>query len=177
MKNNIRQLLKERILILDGGMGSMIQRFRLEENDYRGTQFAHLPGLVKGNNDMLCISQPEIIKKIHRQYLDVGADIIETNTFSSTTISMSDYGMESYIRDLNLSAARLAREVADEYTAKNPSKPRFVAGSIGPTNKTASISPDVSNPAFRAISFDELKIAFKEQIAALIEGGVDLLLV
>ncbi|MCL2649857.1 MAG: methionine synthase [Candidatus Azobacteroides sp.] len=174
---DIRQILKERILILDGGMGSMIQQYNLTEEDYRGKEFAHLPGLVKGNNDMLNITQPEIIKKIHQQYLDAGADIIETNTFSSTTISMSDYSMGSYIRDLNWTGARLAREVADKYTAQDPSKPRFVAGSIGPTNKTASISPDISNPAFRAITFDELKIAFKEQISALIEGGVDLLLV
>ncbi len=174
---DIQQLLKERILILDGAMGTMIQQYNLTEEDYRGTVFTHLPGLVKGNNDMLSITQPEIIQQIHRKYLDVGADIIETNTFSSTTISMSDYNMESYVRELNLSGARLAREAADEYTAKDPSKPRFVAGSIGPTNKTASISPDVSNPAFRAVTFDELKISFKEQIAALVEGGVDLLLI
>ncbi len=174
---DIRQILKERILILDGAMGTMIQQYNLTEEDYRGNEFAHLPGLVKGNNDMLCITQPEIIKKIHCQYLDAGADIIETNSFSSTTVSMTDYSMESYVRELNLAAARLTREVADEYTAKDPSKPRFVAGSIGPTNKTASISPDVSNPAFRAITFDELKTAFKEQIAALIEGDVDLLLI
>ena len=175
--NNIQQLLKERILILDGGMGSMVQQYNLTEEDYRRTQFAHLPGNIKGNGEALNITRPDIIQSIHEQYLQIGADIIETNTLNATSISMADYGMESYIREINLSAARLARKVADEYTTKNPSKPRFVAGSIGPTNKTASISPDVSNPAFRAITFDELKIAYKEQIAALIEGGVDLLLV
>ena len=174
---DIRQLLKKQILILDGGMGSMVQRFHLEENDYRGTQFAHLPGCIKGNGEALNITRPDVIQSIHEQYLQIGADIIETNTLNATSISMADYGMEQYVKELNLAAARLAREVADKYTAQDPSKPRFVAGSIGPTNKTASISPDVSNPAYRAVTFDELKIAFKEQIAALIEGGVDLLLV
>lgn len=175
-RNSIEALLKERILILDGAMGTMIQQYNLSEDDYRGTQFADLPGLLKGNNDMLCITQPEIIKKIHAEYLEAGADIIETNSFSSTSISMSDYGMQSYVRELNLAAAKVAREAADEYTAKDPSKPRFVAGSMGPTNKTASISPDITNPALRGITFDELVAAFKEQILALIEGGVDLLL-
>ena len=174
---DIKQLLKERILILDGAMGSMIQDFHLEEKDYRGTKFARLIGNLKGNNEALNITRPDIIRSIHEQYLQAGADIIETNTLNGTAISMSDYGMESYAWELNLAAARLAREAADEYTAKDPAKPRFVAGSIGPTNKTGSISPDVSNPAFRAVTFDELKVAYKEQIAALIEGGVDLLLV
>ncbi len=173
----VYQILKERILILDGAMGTMIQQYHLEESDYRGTQFLHLPGQVKGNNDMLCITRPDIIREIHIQYLEAGADIIETNSFSSTTISMADYGMEAYIRELNLAAARLACEVAREYTRKNPQKPRFVAGSVGPTNKTASISPDVSNPGYRNVTFDDLRIAFKEQISALIEGGVDLLLI
>ena len=173
----LEKCLRERVLILDGAMGTMIQRYNLTEEDYRGTQFAHLPGQMKGNNDMLCITRPEVIRAIHAEYLDAGVDIIETNSFSSTTISMADYSMESYIRDLNLAAARVARDVADEYTKKNPNKPRFVAGSIGPTNKTASISPDVSNPAFRGITFDELRIAFQEQITALIEGGVDVLLI
>ncbi|MDR1371224.1 MAG: methionine synthase [Dysgonamonadaceae bacterium] len=174
---DIHQILQDRILILDGAMGTMIQRYHLEEEDYRGARFAHLPGQLKGNNDMLSITQPEIIKKIHIEYLEAGADIIETNSFSSTTISMADYGMEPYVRELNVAAALLAREVADEYTRKNPQKPRFVAGSIGPTNKTASISPDISNPGYRNITFDDLRIAFKEQILALIEGGVDLLLI
>ena len=174
---NIQQLLNERILILDGAMGSMIQSFNLEENDYRGTQFAHLTGNIKGNSEALNITRPDIIRSIHEQYLQAGVDIIETNTLNATSVSMADYGMELYVRELNIAAARLAREIADKYTAKDPSKPRFVAGSIGPTNKTASISPDVSNPAFRAITFDELKIAFKDQIAALMDGGVDLLLI
>jgi 5-methyltetrahydrofolate--homocysteine methyltransferase len=175
--NLLEQFLAKRILILDGGMGTMIQEYNLTENDYRGFQFAHLPGQMKGNNDMLSITRPDVIQAIHAQYLDAGADIIETNSFNATTISMADYGMASYVEDLNRAAARIAREVADEYTRMNPSKPRFVAGSIGPTNKTASISPDVSNPAFRAITFDELRIAFHEQIQALIEGGVDALLI
>ncbi len=173
----MKKILQDRILILDGAMGTMIQQYNLTEKDYRGREFAHLPGLVKGNNDMLCITQPEIIKQIHRQYLEAGADIIETNSFSSTSISMADYGMQSHVRELNLAAAHIAREVACEYNEKNPSKPRFVAGSIGPTNKTASISPDVSNPGIRGITFDELRVAFREQISALIEGGVDLLLI
>ena len=174
---DIHKILQDRILVLDGAMGTMIQRYNLEEEDYRGKRFAHLPGQQKGNNDMLSITQPDIIKKIHIEYLEAGADIIETNSFNSTTISMVDYGMESYVRELNLAAAHLARVVADEYTRINPSKPRFVAGSIGQTNKTASISPDVSNPGYRNITFDALYIAFKEQISALIEGGVDLLLI
>jgi 5-methyltetrahydrofolate--homocysteine methyltransferase len=174
---NLEKLLTERVLVLDGAMGTMIQQYNLTEEDYRGAPFAHLPGQMKGNNDMLGVTRPDVIRAIHAQYLDAGADIIETNSFSSTTISMADYGMEPYVRELNLAAARIARETADEYTRKNPSKPRFVAGSIGPTNKTASISPDVSNPAFRAITFDELRIAYQEQILALIDGGVDALLI
>ncbi len=174
---DIHQLLSQRILILDGAMGTMIQQYHLQENDYRGSRFADCPGQMKGNNDMLSITRPDIIKEIHTQYLDAGADIIETNSFSSTTISMADYGLEAYVRELNLSAARVAREAADAYTRKNPDKPRLVAGSVGPTNKTASISPDVANPGYRSISFDALRIAFKEQMSALIEGGVDLLLI
>jgi 5-methyltetrahydrofolate--homocysteine methyltransferase len=173
----LEQLLKERILILDGGMGSMIQQYNLTEEDYKGAQFAHLSGLMKGNGDMLCLTRPDVIRAIHAAYLDAGADIIETNSLNLTTIGMADYGLESYIRELNLAAARVAREVADEYTRLNPDKPRFVAGSIGPTNKTASISPDVSNPAYRNITFDGLRIAYLEQIDALIEGGVDALLI
>ena len=171
------KLLQEKILILDGAMGTMIQRYQLTEADYRGTQFAHLPGQVMGNNDMLSITKPSVIQAIHAQYLDAGADIIETNSFSANAISMADYAMESNIRELNLAASRIAREVADKYTQENPDKPRFVAGSIGPTNKTASLSPDVSNPAFRNITFDELRTAFKQQIDGLIEGGVDALLI
>ena len=173
----LEQLLKEKILILDGGMGSMIQQYHLAEADYRGTAFTHLSGNLQGNSEALNITRPDVIQAIHRQYLEVGADIIETNTLNATTISMADYGMETYVRDLNLAAVRLAKEVADEFTQSNPNKPRFVAGSIGPTNKTASLSPDVSNPSFRNITFDELYIAYKEQIEALIDGGVDALLI
>jgi 5-methyltetrahydrofolate--homocysteine methyltransferase len=174
---SIEQILKERILILDGGMGSMIQQYDLNEADYRGSRFTHLPGSMKGNGDALCITRPDIIQAIHAAYLEVGADIIETNSLNMTSISMADYGMEAYVKDLNLAAARIARETADRYTLLNPDKPRFVAGSIGPTNRTASISPDVSNPAFRNITFDELHVAYREQIEALIEGGVDALLI
>ncbi|MDR0680535.1 MAG: methionine synthase [Dysgonamonadaceae bacterium] len=173
----IEQILNDRILILDGGMGSMIQQYNLTEEDYRGSQFAHLPGSMKGNGDMLCITRPDVIQAIHAAYLEVGADIIETNSLNMTSISMADYGMESYVKELNIAAARIAKEVADKYTLLNPDKPRFVAGSIGPTNKTASISPDVSNPAFRNITFDELYTAYQEQIKGLIEGGVDALLI
>ncbi|MDR1720004.1 MAG: methionine synthase [Dysgonamonadaceae bacterium] len=174
---DIRQLLKERILILDGGMGTMVQRHNLTEADYRGELFRDAPGQQKGNNDLLCLTQPAIIQDIHRQYLEVGADIIETNTLNSNAVSMSDYGMDPYVTDINLNAARIAREVADEFTAKTPGKPRFVAGSIGPTNKSASISPDLSNPGIRNITFDDLRTAYKAQIKALITGGVDLILI
>ena len=173
----IEQLLKKRILVLDGGMGSMIQQYHLTEQDYRGDRFAHLPGTMKGNGEALNITRPDVIQAIHNQYLEAGADIIETNTLNATSISMADYGMESFVRDINLAAARLARVAADQYTQKNPDKPRFVAGSIGPTNKTASLSPDVSNPAFRSITFDELYSAYQEQMTALIDGGVDALLI
>lgn len=175
--NSLETILNNRILILDGAMGTMIQEYGLSEKDYRGTEFTHLPGQMKGNNDMLNISHPEIIQAIHKKYLEAGADIIETNTFNSNSISMADYGMESYIRELNISGAKIAREIADNFTQQNPDKPRFVIGSIGPTNKTASISPDVSNPAYRNISFDNLYESFKEQINALLEGGVDALLI
>jgi methylmalonyl-CoA mutase cobalamin-binding domain/chain len=173
----LRNELEHRILVLDGAMGTMIQRYKLAEADYRGERFAQLNSLVKGNNDLLVLTQPDIIKAIHSEYLEAGADIIETNTFNAQTISMDDYGMGSLVREINLAGARLARQAADEFTAKNPSKPRFVAGAVGPTNKTASMSPDVNNPAFRAVSFDDLVVAYKEQILALIEGGVDALLI
>ncbi|GHV55947.1 methionine synthase [Bacteroidia bacterium] len=175
--NTLKQLLKERILILDGGMGSMIQQYHLTEADYRGEAFAHLPGSLQGNSEALNITRPDVIQAIHRQYLEAGADIIETNTLNATAISMADYGMEAYVRDINLAAVRLVKEVADQYTRLNPDQPRFIAGSIGPTNKTASLSPDVSDPAFRNITFDELYAAYKEQIDALIDGGVDALLI
>lgn len=177
MKYDIRKLLQEKILILDGAMGTMIQKHKLEEADFRPEILANHSHSVKGNNDLLSLSRPDIIKAIHFEYLEAGADIIETNTFSGTTIAQADYACEDLVDDINYYSAKLAREAADEMTAKTPEKPRFVAGSIGPTNKTASISPDVNDPGYRAITFDELKIAFKQQADALIKGGVDLLLV
>jgi 5-methyltetrahydrofolate--homocysteine methyltransferase len=176
-KKNLAESLKERILILDGGMGSMIQSYNLTEEEYRGVQFAHTSHSMKGNCDVLCLTRPNVIQAIHAAYLDAGADIIETNSLNLTSISMADYGLEPYVREMNLAAARIAKETADQYTQLNPNKPRFVAGSIGPTNKAASISPDVSNPAYRSVIFDELHHAYKEQILALIEGGVDALLI
>jgi len=173
----IEQELKKRILVLDGAMGTMIQRHNLQEVDYRGERFANYPHSLKGNNDLLSITQPQIIGDIHRAYFEAGADIAETNTFNSNRVSMADYHMEGLVRDLNLAAAKLAKEAADEFTAKNPAKPRFVAGSIGPTNRTASLSPDVNNPGYRAVTFDDLVVNYKEQVLALIEGEVDLLLV
>jgi 5-methyltetrahydrofolate--homocysteine methyltransferase len=176
MKKNIRDILKERILVIDGAMGTMIQRHKLEEADFRGDRFTDHAHPLKGNNDILSITRPDIIKDIHRQYFEAGADIIETNTFSGTTIAQADYHLEHVVYELNYQSARIAREVADEFTAREPHKPRFVAGAMGPTNKTASLSPDVNNPGFRAITFDELASAFKEQARGLIDGGVDLLL-
>jgi 5-methyltetrahydrofolate--homocysteine methyltransferase len=172
----IEQLLKERILIIDGAMGTMIQRHKLEEADFRGERFKDHKFPLKGNNDLLTLTHPDIIKDIHRQYFEAGADIIETNTFSGTSIAQADYHLEHIIYDLNFQAAKIAREVADEFTKKEPHKPRFVAGAMGPTNKTASLSPDVNNPGYRAITFDELVVAFKEQAKGLIEGGSDVLL-
>ena len=174
---NLRTELEHRILVLDGAMGTMIQRHKLTEADYRGERFKQWQSIVKGNNDLLVLTQPEIIKSIHAAYLEAGADIIETNTFNAQVISMEDYGMAALVREINLAGAKLAREAANEYTAMNPAKPRFVAGAVGPTNKTASMSPNVNNPAFRAVSFDDLVAAYKEQIRALIEGGVDALLI
>lgn len=174
---NLKNIPENRILILDGAMGTMIQRHKLVEKDYRGSRFANSEILQKGNNDLLVLTQPDIIYGIHCKYLEAGADIIETNTFNAQRISMEDYGMGHLVTEINAEAARLARKAADEYTAKNPQKPRFVAGAVGPTNKTASMSPDVNNPAYRAVSFDDLVSAYKEQILALIEGGVDALLI
>lgn len=176
-KNQLIQLLQKRILVLDGAMGTMIQKHKLEEEDYRGTRFKDWPSPLKGNNDLLSLTRPDIIEDIHRQYLLAGADIIETNTFSGTTIAMADYHMEELVAELNYEGAKLARKVCDEITAQNPSKPRFVAGSMGPTNKTASLSPDVNDPGFRAITFEELKTAYKQQAKALLDGGADILLV
>ncbi len=173
----IQQLMRERILVLDGAMGTMIQQYNLSEADFRGERFKDIPGQLKGNNDLLCLTRPEVIEDIHRKYLVAGADIIETNSFNATSVSMADYHVQAYCREINLAAARLARRMADEFTALNPEKPRFVAGSVGPTNKTCSMSPDVNNPAFRALTFDELQAAYCEQMEALLEGGVDALLI
>ncbi|MFI5221722.1 MAG: homocysteine S-methyltransferase family protein [Bacteroidia bacterium] len=173
---NIYELLKQRILIIDGAMGTMIQRHKLEEKDFRNDSMKNITKSLKGNNDLLSITRPEIIKEIHRLYFEAGADIIETNTFSGTTIAQADYHAEHLVYDINFQSAKIAREVADEFTKKTPDKPRFVAGSMGPTNKTASLSPDVNDPGYRAVTFDELAVAFKQQAKALIEGGVDILL-
>ncbi len=174
---SIKQEIQKRILILDGAMGTMLQRYNFSEEDFRGERFKDFPHSLKGNNDLLSITQPQAIKDIHAQYFDAGADIVETNTFSSTTIGMADYHLEDLVYELNFQSAQLAREVADRFTAENPTKPRFVAGSIGPTNRTASMSPDVNDPGYRAVTFDDLRIAYKEQVGALIDGGADLLLV
>lgn len=173
----IQELLKNRILVLDGAMGTMIQRHVLSEEDFRGDRFKDHKYPLKGNNDILSLTRPDIIKEIHRQYFEAGADIVETNTFSGTSVAQADYHLEDIVYDLNYESARIAREVADEITLQNPDKPRFVAGALGPTNKTASLSPDVNNPGYRAITFDELKEAYKEQARGLIDGGADLLLV
>lgn len=174
---SIEELIKERILILDGAMGTMIQRYTLTEDDFRKGWFEEHSHPLKGNNDLLSLTRPDIIKDIHRAYFEAGADIAETNTFSGTTIAQADYGLEYAVYDINYHSAKIAREVADEFTRLEPEKPRFVAGSIGPTNRTASISPDVNDPGFRAITFDELVVAYKEQTKALLDGGVDILLV
>lgn len=173
----LEKALKERILVLDGAMGTMIQRHKLEEDDYRGDFFKDAEKPLKGNNDLLSITRPEIIKDIHRQYYEAGADIAETNTFSGTTIAQADYGLEDAVYKINYESAKIAREIADELTAKEPHKPRFVAGAMGPTNRTASLSPDVNDPGYRAVTFDDLRVAYKDQAKALIDGGVDILLV
>ncbi|KOO05173.1 methionine synthase [Vibrio nereis] len=181
MGSNVRQQieaqLKQRILLIDGGMGTMIQGYKLEEQDYRGERFADWHCDLKGNNDLLVLSQPQMIKEIHAEYLEAGADILETNTFNATTIAMADYDMESLSEEINFAAAKLAREVADEWTAKTPEKPRYVAGVLGPTNRTCSISPDVNDPGYRNVSFDELVEAYSESTRALIKGGSDLILI
>ncbi|MGF1708606.1 methionine synthase [Enterovibrio baiacu] len=176
-KDILKKLLAERILIIDGGMGTMIQDYKLEESDYRGERFSDWHSDLKGNNDLLVLTQPALIKQIHGEYLEAGADILETNTFNATTIAMADYDMESLSAEINLEAAKLAREVADEWTAKNPDKPRFVAGVLGPTNRTCSISPDVNDPGYRNITFDQLVEAYSESTRALIAGGADIILV
>ncbi|MGV3539196.1 MAG: homocysteine S-methyltransferase family protein, partial [Rufibacter sp.] len=173
----IEEEVQKRILVLDGAMGTMVQRYNLTEADFRGDRFKDYHLDVKGNNDLLSITQPHIIKEIHSLYFEAGADIAETNTFSGTSIAMADYDMQDLVYELNYESARIAKEAADEWTAKTPEKPRFVAGAIGPTNRTASLSPDVNNPGFRAITYDELVEAYTEQVRGLVDGGVDLLLV
>ncbi len=175
--SNLKSILEERILVLDGAMGTMLQNYAFQEKDFRGKRFADFPVSLQGNNDLLSLTQPQAIKEIHAKYFEAGADIVETNTFSSTSIAMADYQMENLVYELNYESAKLAKEVADSFTAKKPQKPRFVAGSIGPTNKTASLSPDVNDPGFRAITFDQLVDAYSEQTEALLDGGVDILLV
>ena len=174
---DIKEILKERILILDGAMGTMLQRYKFTEEDFRGERFKDWEHPLQGNNDLLSLTQPDAIAEVHRKYFAAGADIVETNTFSGTTIAMADYYMEDLVYELNYESARIAKMVADEFTKKEPNKPRFVAGSIGPTNKTASMSPDVNDPGYRAVSFDELRVAYKQQVEALLDGGSDLLLV
>ncbi|GAO92779.1 Vitamin B12-dependent methionine synthase [Pseudomonas syringae pv. actinidiae] len=169
--------LKQRILILDGGMGTMIQSYRLEEEDYRGKRFAEWPSDVKGNNDLLILTRPDVIGAIEKAYLDAGADILETNTFNATQVSQADYGMESIVYELNVEGARLARKVADAKTLETPDKPRFVAGVLGPTSRTCSLSPDVNNPGYRNVTFDELVENYTEATKGLIEGGADLILI
>ena len=172
---SIYEILAKRILVLDGAMGTMLQRYEFTEDDFRGVRFKDWECPLKGNNDLLSLTQPQAIEEVHRMYLNAGADIIETNTFSGTSIAMADYQMESLVPELNFESARIAKQVAQEFTAKDPAKPRFVAGSMGPTNRTASMSPDVNDPGFRAISFAELKEAYREQAESLIKGGADLL--
>ncbi len=175
--SNIYKEIQKRILVLDGAMGTMLQEYKFTEEDFRGERFKDHPSPLQGNNDLLSITQPEAVKEVHRKYFAAGADIVETNTFSGTTIAMADYQMESLVYELNYESAKIAKEVADEFTEKEPEKPRFVAGSIGPTNRTASMSPDVNDPGYRAVTFDELRLAYKLQIEALLDGGADVLLV
>lgn len=172
----IQDILTERILVLDGAMGTMIQRYTLGEDDFRGDILKDHPHPLKGNNDLLCLTRPDIIQEIHRQYFAAGSDIVETNTFGATSVAQADYHLQHLVYDINFHGARIAREVADEFATKEPGKPRFVAGSMGPTTKLASMSPDVNNPGFRAITFDELVTAFKEQAKGLLDGGADILL-
>lgn len=175
--SNIYKEIQKRILVLDGAMGTMLQQYKFTEEDFRGKRFKDHPSSLKGNNDLLSLTQPEAIADVHKKYFAAGADIVETNTFSGTSIAMADYQMEDLVYELNFESAKIAKQVAQEFTDHNPDKPRFVAGSIGPTNKTASLSPDVNRPEYRAITFEELRVAYKEQVEALIDGGVDVLLV
>jgi 5-methyltetrahydrofolate--homocysteine methyltransferase len=176
-RENIKEVLKQRILVLDGAMGTMIQRYKLDEDDFRGSILANHNKPLQGNNDILSLTKPEIILEIHQEYFRAGADIAETNTFNANAISQADYSTEDLVYKMNLAAAKLARDAADYYSQQEPDKPRFVAGSLGPTNRTASLSPDVNNPGYRAVTFDDLKEAYKEQARGLVDGGVDILFV
>lgn len=175
--SKLEEILTQRILVLDGAMGTMLQEYKFAEEDFRGERFVNWPVSLKGNNDLLSLTQPKAIADIHRKYFLAGADIVETNTFSGTTIAMADYKMEELVYELNYESAKIAKKVAEELSLENPDKPRFVAGAMGPTNKTASMSPDVNDPGFRAISFEQLREAYREQAKGLIDGGVDILLV
>ena len=175
-ETDLRKILSERILILDGAMGTMIQQEKLNEEDFRGEHFKKHKGELKGNNDLLSLTRPDVIKKIHQSYFDAGSDLVETNTFSATSIAMADYNLEDVVYDLNVASAKLAREAADEAMAKDPTRARFVAGAIGPTNRTASLSPDVNDPSLRNVHFDELVQSYHQQILGLVEGGVDILM-
>ncbi|MCD4696814.1 MAG: homocysteine S-methyltransferase family protein, partial [Bacteroidales bacterium] len=177
MDKNIYDEIKNRVLVLDGAMGTMIQQYKLGEKEYRGERFSDFPSELKGNNDILSLSQPGIIIEIHEKYLEAGADILETNTFNANKFSMADYNMEDLVYEINVASAKLACQAAEKYTILTPQKPRFVAGALGPTNKTASLSPDVNNPGYRAVNFDDLYGAYKEQTKGLIDGGVELLLI
>jgi|TARA_B110000438_G_scaffold115582_2_gene113243 5-methyltetrahydrofolate--homocysteine methyltransferase len=172
-----KKALAERILLLDGGMGTSIQGYKLEEEDFRGERFADHPSDLKGNNDLLVLTKPEVIAEIHRSFIDAGSDIFETNTFNSTSISQADYGLETIAYELNYEAAKLARKVADDYMKEHPEREIFVAGGLGPTNRTASMSPDVNRPGYRAVTFDDLRLAYREQAAGLLDGGCDTLLI
>lgn len=175
-EQQLRNLLAEKILVIDGAMGTMIQRYKLQEEDYRGERFKNYPSDLKGNNDLLVLTQPHIIKEIHREYLNAGADILETNTFNAQTVSLADYDMQALAYEMNVAAAKLAREAADEYMQEHPGCIKFVAGAVGPMNKTLSLSPDVNDPGFRAITFDEIVTAYTEQISGLVDGGSDIIL-
>lgn len=175
-EQQIRQLFDERILVLDGAMGTMIQRYKLSEEDYRGERFKDYPSDLKGNNDLLVLTQPDIIKAIHKEYLEAGSDIIETNTFNAQAVSLADYDMQSLAYEMNVAAATVARQAVDEYMKEHPGAQKFVAGAIGPMNKTLSLSPDVNDPGYRAVTFDEIMEAYYEQVSGLVEGGVDVLL-
>ena len=177
VKRQLEEILEKRIMVMDGAMGTMIQRYNLTEEDFRAERFSDISREIHGNNDILSITQPNIIKAIHKAYLDAGADIIETNTFSATSIAQEDYDMQEYAYEINLESAKVARAAADEYNLKTPDKTRFVAGAFGPTNKAASLSPDVNNPGFRSISFDELVNAYYDQAKGLLDGGVDIFLI